>query len=129
MAQIISIYGLVAAVIISNNLTEKMALHTAFMQLGAGLAVGLCGLAAGFAIGIIGDAGGQSLLYPSVFFLVRLPFLFFTFPLPPPFFNLLFLSLLFTSSLLSPLYSLFFLGPTLPSFATPISSFPFLSVV
>ncbi|KAH6636181.1 hypothetical protein F5144DRAFT_566602 [Chaetomium tenue] len=58
MAQIISIYGLVAAVIISNDLVEKMALHTAFMQLGAGLAVGLCGLAAGFAIGIIGDAGG-----------------------------------------------------------------------
>ncbi|KAK3295588.1 V-ATPase proteolipid subunit C-like domain-containing protein [Chaetomium fimeti] len=57
MAQIISIYGLVAAVIISNNLVEKMALHTAFLQLGAGLAVGLCGLAAGFAIGIIGDAG------------------------------------------------------------------------
>jgi F0F1-type ATP synthase membrane subunit c/vacuolar-type H+-ATPase subunit K len=59
MAQIISIYGLVAAVIISNNLIEKMALHTAFLQLAAGLAVGLCGLAAGFAIGIIGDAGGK----------------------------------------------------------------------
>ncbi|KAK4106069.1 V-type ATPase [Parathielavia hyrcaniae] len=57
MAQIISIYGLVASVIISNSLIEKMALHTAFLQLGAGLAVGLCGLAAGFAIGIIGDAG------------------------------------------------------------------------
>ncbi|KAJ4304103.1 H(+)-transporting V0 sector ATPase subunit c [Collariella sp. IMI 366227] len=57
MAQIISIYGLVAAVIISNNLIEKMALHTAFLQLGAGLAVGLCGLAAGFAIGVVGDAG------------------------------------------------------------------------
>ncbi|KAL2128370.1 hypothetical protein VTI74DRAFT_9275 [Chaetomium olivicolor] len=57
MAQIISIYGLVAAVIISNNLIEKMALHTGFLQLGAGLAVGLCGLAAGFAIGIVGDAG------------------------------------------------------------------------
>ncbi|KAL2137442.1 hypothetical protein VTI28DRAFT_9757 [Corynascus sepedonium] len=57
MAQIISIYGLVASVIISNDLVEKMPLHTAFLQLGAGLAVGLCGLAAGFAIGIIGDAG------------------------------------------------------------------------
>ncbi len=61
MAQIISIYGLVTSVIISNNLIEKMPLHTAFLQLGAGLAVGLCGLAAGFAIGIIGDAGGQYL--------------------------------------------------------------------
>jgi len=57
MAQILSIYGLVASVIMSNNLIEKMALHTAFLQLGAGLSVGLCGLAAGFAIGIVGDAG------------------------------------------------------------------------
>jgi len=62
MAQILSIYGLVASVIISGNLVEKMALHTGFLQLGAGLAVGLCGLAAGFAIGIVGDAGGGSLL-------------------------------------------------------------------
>lgn len=61
MAQILSIYGLVASVIISNNLVEKMALHTGFLQLGAGLSVGLCGLAAGFAIGIVGDAGGQCL--------------------------------------------------------------------
>ncbi|KAL7894449.1 V-type ATPase subunit C [Trichoderma sp. SZMC 28014] len=57
MAQILSIYGLVAAVIMSNAVKEKMAAHTGFMQLGAGMAVGLCGLAAGFAIGIIGDAG------------------------------------------------------------------------
>lgn len=60
MAQILSIYGLVAAVIMSNAVKEKMAAHTGFMQLGAGMAVGLCGLAAGFAIGIIGDAGGKS---------------------------------------------------------------------
>lgn len=60
MAQILSIYGLVAAVIMSNSVKEKMAVHTGFMQLGAGMAVGLCGLAAGFAIGIIGDAGGKS---------------------------------------------------------------------
>jgi len=57
MAQILSIYGLVAAVIITGGLVERMALHTGFLQLGAGLAVGLCGLAAGFAIGIVGDAG------------------------------------------------------------------------
>jgi F0F1-type ATP synthase membrane subunit c/vacuolar-type H+-ATPase subunit K len=59
MAQILAIYGLVASVIISGNLYERMALHTGFLQLGAGLAVGLCGLAAGFAIGIVGDAGGE----------------------------------------------------------------------
>ncbi len=60
MAQILSIYGLVVSVIISGGLVEKMALHTGFLQLGAGLAVGLCGLAAGFAIGIVGDAGGEN---------------------------------------------------------------------
>ncbi|KAB5558579.1 V-ATPase proteolipid subunit C-like domain-containing protein [Coniochaeta sp. 2T2.1] len=57
MAQILSIYGLVCSVIISNDLDEKMPLHTGFLQLGAGISVGLCGLAAGFAIGIVGDAG------------------------------------------------------------------------
>jgi V-type H+-transporting ATPase proteolipid subunit len=66
MAQILSIYGLVAAVIISGNLIEKMPLHTGFLQLGAGLAVGLCGLAAGFAIGVVGDAGGTSLILSSL---------------------------------------------------------------
>lgn len=59
MAQILSIYGLVTSVIISNNLAEKMALFTGFVQLGSGLAVGLCGMAAGFSIGIVGDAGGK----------------------------------------------------------------------
>jgi V-type H+-transporting ATPase 16kDa proteolipid subunit len=34
-----------------------MSLSQAFVQLGAGLSVGLAGLAAGFAIGIVGDAG------------------------------------------------------------------------
>lgn len=59
MAQILSIYGLVTSVIISNSLSEKMALFTGFIQLGSGMAVGLCGMAAGFAIGIVGDAGGK----------------------------------------------------------------------
>ena len=35
----------------------KMSLFQGFVQLGAGLSVGLSGLAAGFAIGIVGDAG------------------------------------------------------------------------
>lgn len=72
MAQILSIYGLVAAVIISGGIDEKMPIHTGFLQFGAGLAVGLCGLAAGFAIGIVGDAGGA---FPFLFFL---PFLLFS---------------------------------------------------
>src|SRR3954451_15242565 len=57
MAGIIGIYGLVVSVLISDNLKQETALFTAFIQLGAGLSVGLAGLAAGFAIGIVGDAG------------------------------------------------------------------------
>lgn len=57
MAGIIAIYGLVVAVLISNDLQQKVSLYTSFIQLGAGLSVGLAGLAAGFAIGIVGDAG------------------------------------------------------------------------
>lgn len=57
MAGIIAIYGLVVSVLISNNLTQQLSLYSGFIQLGAGLSVGLAGLAAGFAIGIVGDAG------------------------------------------------------------------------
>ena len=35
----------------------QITLYQGFVQLGAGLSVGLAGLAAGFAIGIVGDAG------------------------------------------------------------------------
>jgi len=57
MAGIVAIYGVVIAVLISQNIAEHMSLYQAFLHLGAGLSVGLSGLAAGFAIGIIGDAG------------------------------------------------------------------------
>jgi V-type H+-transporting ATPase proteolipid subunit len=57
MAGIIAIYGLVVSVLISNNLQQQTPLFTGFVQFGAGLSVGLAGLAAGFAIGIVGDAG------------------------------------------------------------------------
>jgi V-type H+-transporting ATPase proteolipid subunit len=57
MAGIVGIYGLVVSVLISDGLTQQLPLYTAFLQLGAGLSVGLSGLAAGFAIGIVGDAG------------------------------------------------------------------------
>lgn len=65
MAQILSIYGLVASVIISGSVKEKMPVYTGFLQFGAGLSVGLCGLAAGFAIGIVGDAGGMQMARPT----------------------------------------------------------------
>lgn len=57
MAGILGIYGLVVSVLIANNLTQKVTIYTSIVQMGAGLAVGLAGLAAGFAIGIVGDAG------------------------------------------------------------------------
>ncbi|KAI9138735.1 V-type ATPase [Paraphysoderma sedebokerense] len=57
MAGIIAIYGLVVSVLISDGFKQVMSLYTAFIQLGAGLSVGLAGLAAGFAIGVVGDAG------------------------------------------------------------------------
>ncbi|KAJ3462825.1 hypothetical protein MRS44_007611 [Fusarium solani] len=57
MAGIIGIYGLVVSVLISDGLKQHLPLYTSFIQFGAGLSVGLAGLAAGFAIGIVGDAG------------------------------------------------------------------------
>ncbi|KAK2549450.1 V-type proton ATPase 16 kDa proteolipid subunit c [Acropora cervicornis] len=57
MAGIIAIYGLVVAVLVGNNIGADYTLFKSFMDLGAGLSVGLSGLAAGFAIGIVGDAG------------------------------------------------------------------------
>ena len=59
MAGIIAIYGLVVAVLIAGNVQPggKYELTSAFLHLGAGLSVGLSGLAAGYAIGVVGDAG------------------------------------------------------------------------
>jgi len=58
MAGILAIYGLVVAVLIVNGLKPTgYSLFKSFADLGAGLSVGLSGLAAGFAIGIVGDAG------------------------------------------------------------------------
>lgn len=60
MAGIIAIYGLVVAALIAGQIKkpqEGYDLFKAFLHLGAGLSVGLSGLAAGFAIGVVGDAG------------------------------------------------------------------------
>jgi len=58
MAGIVAIYGLVIAVIIGSNMKgDNYSLYKSFRDLGAGLAVGLSGLAAGFAIGVVGDSG------------------------------------------------------------------------
>jgi ATP synthase proteolipid subunit len=42
--------------LLNENIIYSM-FYRAFLQLGAGLSVGLSGLAAGFAVGIVGDAG------------------------------------------------------------------------
>lgn len=58
MAGIIAIYGLVVAALIANQISaDSYTLFSSFTHLGAGLSVGLSGLAAGYAIGIVGDAG------------------------------------------------------------------------
>lgn len=58
MAGIIAIYGLVVSVIIGIGIDkDDYTAYKGFLHLGAGLAVGLSGLAAGFAIGVVGDAG------------------------------------------------------------------------
>merc|ERR1712141_813449 len=59
MAGIIAIYGVVVAVLIAGQLKPApgYSLFNGFVHLGAGLSVGLSGLAAGYAIGIVGDAG------------------------------------------------------------------------
>lgn len=57
MAGILAIYGLVVAALIANSIDGEYDLFKSFCHLGAGLSVGLSGLAAGFAIGIVGDAG------------------------------------------------------------------------
>ncbi|XP_050032732.1 V-type proton ATPase 16 kDa proteolipid subunit c-like [Dermacentor andersoni] len=56
MAGIIAIYGLVVAVLVSSGLSAHYKLYTSFMHMGAGLSVGVSGMAAGFAIGNVGDA-------------------------------------------------------------------------
>merc|ERR1712226_1605427 len=62
MAGIIAIYGVVVAVLIAGQLEpagvgSSYSLYKGFVHLGAGLSVGLSGLAAGYAIGIVGDTG------------------------------------------------------------------------
>ncbi|GIY72447.1 v-type proton ATPase 16 kDa proteolipid subunit [Caerostris darwini] len=59
MSGIIAIYGLVVAVLIANGINKPSTYSpfSGFMHFGAGLSVGLSGLAAGCAIGIVGDAG------------------------------------------------------------------------
>ncbi|KAH8379688.1 hypothetical protein KR009_006518 [Drosophila setifemur] len=57
MSGIIAIYGLVVAILIAGSIENQYTLPMGFVHFGAGLSVGLPGLASGIAIGIAGDAG------------------------------------------------------------------------
>ena len=94
MAGIIGIYGLVVSVLISDGLQQELALYTAFIQLGAGLSVGLSGLAAGFAIGIVGDAGVRGTAQQPRLFVGMILILIFAEVLGSYFFNVEFIQYL-----------------------------------
>ena len=58
MAGILSIYGLILAVLITQSVKLDVSSHaTFFLQLNAGLVCGLCNAVAGYAIGLTGEAG------------------------------------------------------------------------
>lgn len=60
MSGILAVYSLVISVLIASDLkpppAKNYSLFSGFCHMGAGLSVGLSGLAAGYAIGIVGDA-------------------------------------------------------------------------
>lgn len=62
MSGILAVYALVISVLIASDIKpppeKQYSLFAGFMHMGAGLSVGLSGLAAGYAIGIVGDAVG-----------------------------------------------------------------------
>ena len=64
MAGILSIYGLIASVMIQNHITAvgRYSLLKGWLHLGAGLAVGLSSLASGLAIGKVGQSCTQALI-------------------------------------------------------------------
>lgn len=70
MSGILSVYGLVVAVLIAGGLTPNgdYTLFMGFMHLGCGLSVGLACLASGYAIGVVGDEGVRQFMHqPRLF--------------------------------------------------------------
>ncbi|KAI8040030.1 V-type proton ATPase 16 kDa proteolipid subunit c [Drosophila gunungcola] len=77
MAGIIAIYGLVIAVLLAGSLNRHYSAYKGFLNLSAGLAVGVSGMAAGIAIGVIGEAGVRaSANQPRLFVAVILILIF-----------------------------------------------------
>jgi len=58
MAGVLAIYGLVIAIIIAGRIEKppNYTMLSGFSHFGAGLTMGLCGLAGGCCIGVIGDS-------------------------------------------------------------------------
>jgi V-type H+-transporting ATPase proteolipid subunit len=69
MSGIIAVYALVIAVLIAGQLAPppemNYSLFSGFLDLAAGLSVGMSGMAAGYAIGIVGDMGVRSYMQQS----------------------------------------------------------------
>jgi V-type H+-transporting ATPase proteolipid subunit len=57
MAGIVALYGMIVGMVMNQGFTPLYSAYRGYMQLGAGLCVGLSGLAAGYAVGVVGDAG------------------------------------------------------------------------
>lgn len=77
MAGIIAIYGLVIAVLLAGSLQVNYSAYKGFLNLSAGLAVGVSGMAAGIAIGVVGEAGVRaSAQQPKLFVAVILILIF-----------------------------------------------------
>jgi len=57
MAGVLGIYGLIIAVILTQQVKGLYSAFQGYAHMAAGLACGLSGMGAGFAIGIVGDAG------------------------------------------------------------------------
>lgn len=69
MSGIIAVYALVISVLIASDIKpppNTYSLYAGFMHMGAGLSVGLSGLAAGYAIGIVGDAVSSTMRYAGI---------------------------------------------------------------
>lgn len=57
MAGIVALYGMIVGMVMNQGFVPLYSAYRGYMQFGAGLCVGISGLAAGYAIGVVGDAG------------------------------------------------------------------------
>lgn len=80
MAGIISIYGLILAILIINTISSSYDGYTTyngFVHFGSGVSVGVTGLAAGYAIGEAGSCGVRAILHEPSYFVAMILILIF----------------------------------------------------